>query len=77
MITSSTINSYMMFIPTAIPTTQEIYGSSPMNPKRKTCQNINNVSEDVMRMINTAINHLLPETGTQRDLNICPVDLQP
>ncbi|KAL8750976.1 MAG: hypothetical protein Q9184_006226 [Pyrenodesmia sp. 2 TL-2023] len=43
----------------------------------KTDQIVNNESEDIMRMLNTAFNDLLAENPTQRELHLYPTELQP
>ncbi|KAL9117710.1 MAG: hypothetical protein Q9187_005749 [Circinaria calcarea] len=58
------------------PTFKEYKGkfSVPVLWDKKTNQIVNNESEDIMRQLNTAFNHLLPE-GPQRALNFYPSDL--
>ncbi|KAL8716754.1 MAG: hypothetical protein Q9225_005946 [Loekoesia sp. 1 TL-2023] len=52
--------------------------SVPVLWDKKTTQIVNNESEDIMRMLNTAFNNLIPPKNTkQRDLNFYPPDLQP
>ncbi|KAI4247272.1 MAG: hypothetical protein L6R40_001615 [Gallowayella cf. fulva] len=51
--------------------------SVPMLWDKKTNQIVNNESEDIMRMLNTAFNHYLPPNKTaQRELNFYPSHLQ-
>ncbi|KAI4129595.1 MAG: hypothetical protein LQ338_002169 [Usnochroma carphineum] len=52
--------------------------SVPVLWDKKTNQIVNNESEDIMRMLNTAFNDLLPPNATaQRELNFYPEELRP
>ena len=51
--------------------------SVPVLWDRKTNQIVNNESEDIMRMLNTAFNDYLPAESAKRALNFYPSDLQP
>ncbi|MCJ1454581.1 hypothetical protein MMC28_004934 [Mycoblastus sanguinarius] len=50
--------------------------SVPVLWDKKTNQIVNNESEDIMRMLNTAFNDYLPKDGPQRDLNFYPSELK-
>ena len=43
---------------------------------KKTNQIVNNESQDIMRMLNTAFNHFLPEGSKERELDFYPPDLR-
>ena len=50
--------------------------SVPMLWDKKTNQIVNNESEDIMRMLNTAFNDLLPQGSLRRELNFYPSSLK-
>ena len=50
--------------------------SVPVLWDKETNQIVNNESEDIMRMLNTAFNDFLPDGSEQRELNFYPADLQ-
>ena len=50
--------------------------SVPVLWDKRTDQIVNNESEDIMRMLNTAFNEFLPDESPERDLNFYPPDLK-
>ena len=43
---------------------------------KKTCQIVNNESEDIMRLLNTAFNNSSPEGSQQKRLDLHPLELR-